>query len=78
MEQSMEQRLRCYLNDCCCSAEQTPEYLKLVASGNTRDQLIFMKRQRNMVMDQLHTATRQVDCIDYVIRELEQEVNHHG
>ena len=78
MERSMEQRLRCYLKDCGCSAEQAAEYLKMAASGNTRDQLIFMKRQRNMVMDQLHTATRQVDCIDYVIRELEQEVNHHG
>ena len=78
MEQSMEQRLRCYLKDCGCSAEQSAEYLKLAASGNTQDQLIFMKLQRKVVMDRLHTATRQVDCIDYVIHELEQEVDSHG
>ena len=78
MEQSMEQRLRCYLKDCGCSAEQAAEYLKLAASGNTQDQLIFMKLQRKVVMDRLHTATRQVDCIDYVIHELEQEVDPHG
>lgn len=78
MEQNLEQRLRCYMKDCGCSAEQAAEYLKMAASGNTRDQLLFMKRQRNLVMDRLHAAARQVDCIDYVIRELEQEVTSHG
>lgn len=74
----MEQRLRCYMKDCGFSTEQTAEYLKMAASGNTQDQLFFMKRHRNMVMDRLHAVTRQVDCIDYVIHELEQEVKNHG
>lgn len=75
MDPSIEQKCRCYLKDCGCSADQAEEYLKLACEGCTKDQIFFMKRHRNQMMDQLHTVTRQVDCIDFVIHKLEQEGN---
>lgn len=74
MDQKLEEKCRCYMKDCGCTPEQSEEYLQLAEGGLTQDQVYFMKRHRNQMMDQLHTVTRQVDCIDFVIHELEQEV----
>ena len=73
MDRKLEEKLRCYMKDCGCSPEQSEKYMQLAAEGYTQDQIYFMKRHRNQMMDQLHTVTRQVDCIDFVIHELEQE-----
>lgn len=78
MDQSLEEKLRCYMKDCGCTQEQAEEYLELSAAGCVQDQIYFMKRHRNQMMNRLHTVTRQVDCIDFVIHELEQEVKESG
>lgn len=75
MDPNTEQKCRGYMKDCGCSEDQTQEYLKLAAKGCTKDQIFFMKRHRNLVMNLLHTAARQIDCIDFIIHELEQEGN---
>lgn len=74
MNRDPEEKFRCYMKDCGCTPEQTEEYLKLAAESRAQDQIYFMKRHRNRIMSQLHLITRQVDCIDFVIHELEQEV----
>lgn len=73
MDNKTEAKLRCYMKDCGCDAEQTEEYLKLASEGCSQDQIYLLKRHRSQVMNQLHDVTRQVDCIDFVIHELEQE-----
>lgn len=78
MNQKLEEKYRCYMKDCGCSPDQAETYLKLADGGCVQDQIYFMKRHRNQIMDQLHTVTRQVDCIDFVIHELEQEVKKNG
>ncbi len=80
MERKLEEKYRCYMKDCGCTPEQAEEYLKLADHGATQDQICFMKRHRYQIMNQLHTVTRQVDCIDFVIYELEQikKEKQHG
>lgn len=72
MDEKLEQKYRCYMKDCGCTPKQSEEYLSLAEKGLTQDQIYFLKRHRNQVMNQLHAVTRQVDCIDYVLYELEQ------
>ena len=75
MDRTLEDKLRCYMKDCGCTPEQAEEYMQMAAGGYMQDQICFMKRHRNQMMARLHTVTRQVDCIDFVIHELEQEIN---
>ncbi|MDE6014967.1 MAG: hypothetical protein K2H41_04560 [Acetatifactor sp.] len=63
---------RC-LKDCGCDEEQYKEYMELVKSDDNRGQIIFLRRQRTRVMEKLHDAQKEVDCIDYIIRMLEKE-----
>lgn len=78
MDRDAEQKCKVYMKDCGCNPEQAEEYLKLASHGSTKEQIFFMKRHRNQVMNQLHTVTRQIDCIDFVIHALEQEVKTNG
>lgn len=73
MDEKLEQKYRCYMKDCGCTPKRSEEYLSLAEKGLTQDQIYFLKRHRNQVMNQLHAVTRQVDCIDYVLYELERK-----
>ena len=72
LEPKREQEYRRKLRDCGCSLKQTDEYLGLVDSGRVEDQIGCLKRRRNEALDKLHTASKQIDCIDFCIHELEK------
>lgn len=72
MDQTQEQKLRCYMKDCGISRDDADTYIRLAECGSTEDQICLLKHQRNTVMERLHKASRQVDCIDFIIHELEQ------
>lgn len=57
------------LKDCGCAESQYEEYLCCASRG---EKLRFLRTQRKSIMDDLHTAQKQVDCIDYLIREVER------
>ena len=71
MEPAKEKKVRCQMRDCGCSAKQTKEYLTLSESGNTEDRIYLLKRRRKEALNELHTVSRQIDCIDFCIHELE-------
>ena len=71
MNEAIEKRVRSQMRDCGCSAKQTKEYLALTDADNTEDRIYLLKRRRKEALDELHAASRQIDCIDYCIRELE-------
>ena len=43
-----------------------------VRGGQTKAQIRLLWQQRKLLMDDLHTVQKQVDCIDYIIRSLER------
>ena len=71
MNEAIEKRVRSQMRDCGCSAKQMKEYLALTESGNTEDRVYLLKRRRKEALDELHTVSRQIDCIDFCIHELE-------
>ena len=57
------------LKDCGCAESQYEEYLSCTSAG---EKLRFLRTQRNSIMEDLRTAQKQVDCIDYLIREVKR------
>lgn len=71
MEWKDAEEIRQCLSTCGCSQEEIRRYIQVVEHGTKADQLCWLKRQRRMLMDQVHEAQRNVDCIDYLIKDTE-------
>ncbi len=69
----LENKCRQYMKDCGCDEKQCRDFIQLQEKGDKDGQIRLLKRRRICVMDNLHVAQREVDCIDFIIRELEQE-----
>ena len=61
-----EEEINACLTACGCT-----QYLVVVKHGTKADQLCWLKRQRRIMMEQLHEMQSHVDCMDYLIRNLE-------
>ncbi len=61
------------LKDCGCSEKMTEQYLDYEKNQNTFDQIRLLDQQRTLILDRLHRAQEQIDCIDYALFELEQK-----
>lgn len=60
------------LNACGFKAELRKRYLVFAEGGQTNAQIRLLRQQRKLLMDDLHTVQKQVDCIDFIIRSLER------
>ncbi len=60
------------LKDCGFKAEGIEEYLQYVQNHHTAEQLRLLNAQRKELMNHLHTAQKQVDVVDFMIRSLEE------
>lgn len=65
------------MSDCGCDAVQTKEFLALKENCCTQSCIRYLKRHRKQLMEQIHRMGHQVDCVDYIIRELEKEEQNH-
>ncbi len=72
----MSEILTC-LSDCGCDAVKTEEFLAIKENCCKESCIRFLKRHRKCLMEQIHRMGHQVDCVDYMIRELEKEAEHH-
>ena len=73
MKQNHDAQLRRCMTDCGFSRTEADEFIRLSSIGCAQDRVCLLKRQRNKVMEKMHAAARQVDCIDFMIHELETE-----
>lgn len=60
------------LNACGFQSGLRERYLVFAKDGQTKDQIRLLWQQRKLLMDDLHTVQKQVDCIDYIIRSLKR------
>lgn len=66
-----EETVQC-LKDYGCDDRMTELFLAYGQESRTRDQIRLLSRQRQSLMNDLHETQKRVDCIDYIIRKLEQ------
>ena len=62
------------LLDAGCSDRSAAFVDQLVQAGRLSDALHEMKVIRCDLIDELHQSQRKVDCLDYIIRQTEKEI----
>ena len=72
----MENAVLCIQNllDAGCPESSAAFAEQLYCSGQLRETLQALKIMRCNLMDELHKSQRNVDCLDYMIRQTEQEI----
>ena len=67
-----DQALRDNLNDVGCGLELTKHVLALERSGEYREQLRLLSAHRRYLLDCLHQEERRIDCLDYLLYQIEK------
>ena len=72
------ERMKQNLSDAGCGDAITEEILDLSKKGLITEALQKMKKDRCRLMEELHESGRKVDCLDFLIRQTEKEMqaNH--
>ncbi|MDO4961579.1 MAG: hypothetical protein Q4E57_06980 [Eubacteriales bacterium] len=60
-----------------CGAGQklTSDFLDCCRKGKKEDAIHLLNRQRAKIMEHMHLSQRQVDIVDYLIREIKEEAS---
>lgn len=58
------------LKDAGCSEPDIQRFLKLGQEGRQREQLRMLAMHRATLLDQLHVSQRQIDCLDYLVFQM--------
>ena len=72
------ERMKQNLSDAGCGELVIEEIIRLYENGRVQDSLQKMKKDRCRLMEELHESGRKVDCLDFLIRQTEKELqaNH--
>ncbi len=69
-----QERLIKNLADAGCTGEMARKIMRFCGGGNLKEALLLMKKDRCRLMDELHETGRKVDCMDFLIRSTEKEM----
>jgi len=62
------------LSDAGCCDEMTNLLLERFESGNMDDMVRLLKKERCRAMEEYHESGRKVDCMDFMLRKIENEM----
>lgn len=65
--------LRQNLIDAGCSRELIKQCIALVQENKPKEFLPLLSRHRRSLLDSIHQWEKQLDCLDYLIYQLEKE-----
>ena len=68
------EKLKSGLADAGCASDETDDIAEMCMSGNMKDALHKMRKNRCRLMDELHESGRKVDLLDFLIRQTEKEI----
>lgn len=68
-----EQAVLQNLNDAGCDPETIQKFLSCWKAGKTADQLRLLAEQRNNLLDYIHKNEKCIDCLDYLVYQIEKE-----
>ena len=60
------------LEDAGCDAQLMEHFLTLEQAGQHQEQLRLLSDHRRYLLDCLHREERQIDCLDYLVYQLEK------
>ena len=62
------------LSDSGCSDEMATSILERFESGSIDEMVRLLKKERCRAMDEYHECGRKVDCMDFMLRRIENEM----
>ena len=68
-----EQLLLRNLKDAGCDDSMIEQYLKLKKEGREKEQIRLLSLHRASLLDRLHVSQRMIDCLDYLIYQMEHK-----
>lgn len=74
MQQSAES-IRQNLLDAGCTPRQAEEFLACWRAGQRQAERQLLEAQRSRLLDALHKAQRQIDCLDYLAYQLRRQAS---
>ncbi len=63
------------LKDAGCSEQQTKDICSLYKAGRIQDVIRTLRCHRCHLMDHLHESQSKVDCLDFLVYQMEKEQN---
>ena len=60
------------LKDAGCGQETIRRFLECFQQGGVQEQLRILSQQRSKLLKKLHTQQKQIDCLDYLVYQLEK------
>ena len=68
-----EQALRDNLRDAGCGARTVERFLALEEAGAREEQFLLLSSRRRRILERIHRAERQIDCLDYLVHQMRKE-----
>lgn len=68
-----EQLLLRNLKDAGCDDSMIEQYLKLKKEGREKEQIRLLSLHRAFLLDRLHVSQHMIDCLDYLIYQMEHK-----
>lgn len=62
------------LRDAGCDADKISEICRLCDAGQIQEAIRILRQHRCGLMDKLHQSQNRVDCLDYLVYEMQKEL----
>ena len=72
-EENADKALCANLRDAGCGARTVERFLALEEAGAREEQFLLLSSRRRRILERIHRAERQIDCLDYLLYKLKDE-----
>lgn len=69
------ERLEEYLDDIGCPLKEKTEILGYAENRDIQNIIRLLRRHRKSTLDTIHKEEKQISCLDYLVFQLEKEIN---
>ena len=70
---STEQSIIQNLKDAGCNQKQIEEFMHYTGTHKNDSQLKLLRQQRDILLDGLHEKQRMIECLDYLVYQIQKE-----
>lgn len=69
-----ETQLEECLIDAGCSKKERSEILQCYSESNIQQMISLLRMHRKVTLDMIHAGEKQISCLDYLVFQLEKEL----
>lgn len=78
MENMSKEKIMQNLIDAGCDNATITDFFKITGSDKFSKQLMLLRRHRNKLLDGIHKWQYKIDCLDYLMRQIEEQSSKTG